>query len=165
MPTVQELYELWATEAYTELKESLEQSAQPRSTASLLQTFAELGPQPDQLVLDIGARDASGAIRLVRAHGLRAIALDPVPLHCERARQAIAESGLEDRIEVIEGAIEAIPLADSSVDIARLDRRRPELVERYGEVAVDVARNGFLWGINLVLGKLRSVVYVWERRA
>jgi SAM-dependent methyltransferase len=269
MPTVQELYELWATEAYSELKESLEQTAQPRSTASLLQTFAELAPKPDQLVLDIGARDAIGAVALVQAHGLRAIALDPVPLHCERARRAIAESGFEDRIEVIEGAIEALPLADASVDwiwcrdvlihvdvrrglaecarvlrpggamvahvtlatdrlepreaaeisalgaivpesfttaqveaaaaeagfvtrevdvvspewrermledgawdsaatllaIARLDRRRAELVERYGEVAVDVARNGFLWGINLVLGKLRSVVYVWERRA
>ncbi len=116
MPTVQELYELWATEAYTELKESLEQTAHPRSTASLLQTFAELKPEPGQLVLDIGARDAIGAITLARAHGLRAIALDPVPLHCERARRAIAEAGLEDRIEVIEGAIEAVPLADASVD-------------------------------------------------
>jgi ubiquinone/menaquinone biosynthesis C-methylase UbiE len=269
MVSVQELYELWATEAYTELKKSLEQTAQPRSTASLLQTFAELEPKPDELVLDIGARDAIGAITLVQAHGLRAVALDPVPLHCERARRAITEAGLEDRIEVIEGAIEAVPLANASVDwiwcrdvlihvdvrrgltecarvlrpggamvahvtlatdrlepreaaeiselgaivpesftaaqvetaaaeagfltrevdvvspewrermledgdwdaaatmlaIARLDRRRSELVERFGEVAVDVARNGFLWGVNLVLGKLRSSVYVWERGA
>ncbi|HEY2309923.1 MAG TPA: class I SAM-dependent methyltransferase [Gaiellaceae bacterium] len=269
MVSVQELYELWATDGYADLKESLEQTAQPRSTASLLQTFAELEPEPDQLVLDIGARDAIGAITLVRAHGLRAIALDPVPVHCERARRAIAEAELEDRIEVIEGAIEAVPLADASVDwiwcrdvlihvdvrrglaecarvlrpggamvahvtlatdrlepreaaeiaqlgaiapesflaakveaaaaeagfvtrevdvvspewrermledgkwdaaatmlaIARLDRRRSELVERYGEVAVDVARNGLLWGIYLVLGKLRSSVYVWERSA
>jgi SAM-dependent methyltransferase len=269
MPTVQELYELWASEAYTELKASLEQSAEPRSTASLLQTFAELGPRPGQLVLDIGARDAIGAIKLARAHGLRAVALDPVPLHCDRARHAVAEAGLEDSVEIVEGAIEALPLADASVDwiwcrdvlthvdvrrglaecarvlrpggamvahmtlatdrlepreaaeisglgaivpesftadqveaaaaeagfvtrevdvvspewrermledgdwdaaatmlaIARLDRRRSELVERYGEVAVDVARNGFLWGIYLVLGKLRSTVYVWERSA
>jgi ubiquinone/menaquinone biosynthesis C-methylase UbiE len=269
MPAVQELYELWATEAYTELKESLGQSLEPRSTASLLETFAGLGPEPDQLVLDIGARDAVGAIRLARRYDLRAVALDPVPLHCERARRAVAEAGLDDRVEVVEGAIESLPLDDASVDwiwcrdvlvhvdvrrglaecarvlrpggamvahvtlatdrlepreaaevmalgaivpgsftaahveaaateagfvtrevdivspewrermledgdwdaaatllaIARLDRRRPELVERYGELAVDVARNGFLWGVNLVLGKLRSSVYVWERSA
>jgi SAM-dependent methyltransferase len=269
MVTVQELYELWATEAYTELKESLAETASPRSTASLLQTFAELEPQPGQLLLDIGARDAVGAITLARVHGLRAIALDPVQLHCERARQAIAEAGLEDRVEVIEGQIEALPLADASVDwiwcrdvlihvdvrcglaecarvlrpggamvahvtlatdrlepreateiselgaihpesftaseveaaaaeagfvtrevdvvspewrermledgdwdaratllaIARLDRLRSGLVKRYGEVAVDVARNGFLWGVYLLLGKLRSSVYVWERSA
>jgi len=269
MVSVQELYELWATEAYTELKKSLEQSAEPRSSSSLLQTFAELEPKQDELVLDIGARDASGAITLANTHGLRAIALDPVPLHCERARRAIAEAGLENRIEVIEGAIEAIPLADASVDwiwcrdvlvhvdvrrglaecarvlrpagamvahvtlaterlepreaaeisrlgaivpesftadrieaaaaaagfvirvvdvvspewrermledgdwdvaatmlaIARLDRRRPELVERFSELAVDVARSGFVWGVYLMLGKLRSSVYVWERSA
>ena len=269
MPTVQELYELWASDEYAELKESLEQSLEPRSTASLLQTVAELEPEPGQLVLDIGARDAIGAITLARQHGLRAVALDPIPAHCDRARQAIAEAGLADRIEVVEGAIEELPLADGSIDwiwcrdvlvhvdvrrglaecarvlrpggamvahvtlatdrlepreaaeiaalgaivpasftaadveaaaaeagfdtrevdvvspewrermledgewdaagtllaVARLDRRRPELVERYGAQAVDVARNGFLWGINLVLGKLCSTVYVWERSA
>ena len=269
MVSVQELYELWASEAYAELKEALEQTSKPRSTASLLQTFADLDPKPGQLVLDIGARDAIGAITLARTHELRAVALDPVPLHCERARRAVAEAGLEDRIEVVEGAIEAVPLADASVDwiwcrdvlvhvdvrrglaecarvlrpggamvahvtlatdrlepreaaeisrlgaivpesftaarveaaaaeagfvtrtvdvvspewrermledgdwdatatmlaIARLDRRRPELVERFGELAVDVARNGFLWGVNLVVGKLCSTVYVWERGA
>lgn len=267
MPGVQELYELWAGEAYTELKSSLEQSAEPRGVASLTETFAALEPQPGQLVVDIGARDAVAAIRLVRAHGLRAIALDPVPLHCDQAREAIAEAGLSDEIEVVEGSIEELPLADGSVDwiwcrdvlvhvdvrrglaecarvlrpggamvahvtvaterlepreaaevaalaaivpgsftaaeieaaaaeagfvtrevdvigsewrermledgdwdaagsllaIARLDRRRSELVERYGETAVDVARNGFLWGINQLLGKLCPTVYLWSK--
>ncbi|HKD94488.1 MAG TPA: class I SAM-dependent methyltransferase [Gaiellaceae bacterium] len=267
MPTVQELYELWATEAYPELKASLEQSLEPRGLESLRETFASLDPQPGQVVVDIGARDAVGAIRLAQQHGLRAVAVDPVPLHCERARQAVAEAGLEDRIEVVEGAIEDLPLADASVDwiwcrdvlvhvdvrrglaecervlrpggamvahvtlaterlepreaaelaalaaivpesftaaaieaaaaeagfitreedvigsewreraledgdwdaagtllaIARLDRQRPELVEHYGAIAVDVARNGFLWGIYQLLGKLCPTVYVWSK--
>jgi hypothetical protein len=49
--------------------------------------------------------------------------------------------------------------------IARIDRQRPELVERFGARAVDVARNGFLWGVYQMLGKLAPTVYVWERRA
>jgi ubiquinone/menaquinone biosynthesis C-methylase UbiE len=269
MPSVQELYELWAGEGYAELKETLEQSLAPRGSDWLLQLFAELGPKPGQLVLDIGARDASAAITLARAHGLRAVALDPVPLHCERAREAVAAAELTDAIEVIEGAIENLPVADASVDwiwcrdvlvhvdarqglaecarvlrpggamvayvtlaterlepreaaevtelaaivpesftpagieaaaadaglvtrrverigsewrerwiedetwdprqdllaLARLDRRRDELVERYGTFAVDAARNGLLWGIYQLLGKLAPTVYVWERRA
>jgi SAM-dependent methyltransferase len=269
MVSVQELYELWATDAYTELKETLSRSLGPRGTGWLLQLFAELGPKPGQLVLDIGARDAIGAITLAREHALRAVALDPVPLHCERAREAVADAELADVIEVVEGTIESLPLDDASVDwiwcrdvlvhvdarrglaecarvlrpggamvayvtlatarlepreaaevaelaaiapdsftaagieaaaaeaglvtrrverigsewrermiedgdvdtatgllcIARIDRRHPALVERFGPQAVDVARNGFLWGVYQMLGKLAPTVYVWERRA
>lgn len=269
MPTVQELYELWASDGYAELKETLGQSLGPRGSDWLFELFAELEPKPGQLVLDIGARDASGALRLAQAHGLRAVALDPVPLHCERARQGVAENGLADRIEVVEGSIESLPLDDASADwiwcrdvlvhvdarsglaecarvlrpggamvayvtlaterlepreaaeiaelaaiapdsftaagieaaaadaglvarrverigsewrerwiedgdvdtaagllrIARLDRRRSELVDRFGTQAVDVARNGFRWGVYQMLGKLAPTVYVWERSA
>jgi hypothetical protein len=76
MPTVQELYELWASDGYTDLEESLAQSLEPRGTDWLLQTFAELGPKADQLVVDAGGRDAIGAITLAGDHGLRAVALD-----------------------------------------------------------------------------------------
>lgn len=268
MPTVQELYELWAGTEYTDLKQELGRSLEPRSTDSLFRTFAELGPEPGGLVVDIGSRDGGAAIRLAREHGLRAVALDPVALHCERARQAVAEAGLDGEIEVVEGAIEELPLDAASVDwiwcrdvlvhadverglaecarvlrpggslvayvtlaterlepretaellaagavrpgsftaaaieqaagkagltlhsverigsewrermiedgdwdpaadllaLARSDRRRPDLVERHGAVAVDVARNGFLWGVYQMLGKLCPTVYVWERR-
>jgi SAM-dependent methyltransferase len=114
MPTVQELYELWADEA--ELDEALGRSLEPRGVDWLFTAFAELGPEAGQLVLDAGARDARYAIRLVRDHGLRAVALDPVPVHVELARTAVEEAGLNDAIEVVEGSIEALPLADSSVD-------------------------------------------------
>jgi len=114
MPTVQELYELWADEA--ELNEALGRSLDPRGVDSLFAAFAELGPEAGQLVLDAGARDARHTIRLVRAHGLRAVALDPVPVHVEHARTAVEEAGLNGEIEVVEGSIEALPLADASVD-------------------------------------------------
>lgn len=269
MPSVQELYELWATDEYAELKEILGQSTAPRGSARLFELFAELGPKQGELVVDIGARDATGAIALARAHGLRAVAIDPVARHCERARTAVADAGLADTIEVVEGAIESLPLEGAAVDwiwcrdvlvhvdasrglaecarvlrpggamvayvtlaterldpreaaeiadlaaivpgsftaagieaaaagaglvtrrverigsewrerwiedgdvdtaadllaIARLDRQRPGLVERFGAEAVDVARNGFLWGAYQMLGKLQPTVYVWGRRA
>ena len=114
MATVQELYELWAGES--ELQAELEKSLAPRGRDWLFEAFAALGPEEGQLVVDAGARDARHAIRLVRDHGLRAVALDPVPKHVELARQAVAEAGLEERIEVVEAAIEAIPLADASAD-------------------------------------------------
>jgi sarcosine/dimethylglycine N-methyltransferase len=264
MPTVHELYELWAGTEYADLKEELTRSLEPRGTEWLFELFASLGPEPGQVLLDVGARDAMHAIRLEQEHGLHVTALDPLPLHCELARQAVADAGAA--VTVVEGSAEALPVADGSVDwiwcrdvlshadlkrtlaefgrvlrpggaavvyvtlptdrlapaeaaalasaaaltlygaddvesaaaaaglalrsaeqvgsewrermmedgswdaadsllsLARLDRRRPELVERYGTTAVDAARNGFLWGIYQMLGKLRPTVYVWERR-
>ena len=114
MPTVQELYELWADEA--ELDEALGHSLEPRGTDWLYEAFAALGPQRGDLVADLGARDAKYAIELVRRHGVRAVALDPVPLHCEMARTAVAAAGLDAEIDVVEASIESMPLDDASVD-------------------------------------------------
>src|SRR5262249_4933827 len=113
--TVQELYgELWAKESG--LQQKLARSLDPRGTDSLFDVFASLGPQPGQVVLDAGCRDAGHAIELVRRHGLRAIAVDPVPHHVELARRGVAAAGLEDAVDVREGAIESLPVADASVD-------------------------------------------------
>jgi SAM-dependent methyltransferase len=112
MPTVQELYELWAGDS--NLREELEQSLDPRGTEWLFELFASLRPQPGERLLDVGARDASHAIRLERDHGLRVAALDPVPLHCQLARQAVAEAGAE--VEVVEGRAEELPFRDASFE-------------------------------------------------
>jgi SAM-dependent methyltransferase len=133
MPTVQQLYELWATDS--QLRDALERSLEPRGLDSLYEMFGSLGPKPGDLVLDAGAAKAKHAIRLVQEFGVRAIALEPLSVHRELARAAIAEAGLGDRIEVVEGAIEAIPLPDASVDwiwcrdvLVHVDAR-PGLVE------------------------------------
>ena len=115
MTSIQELYgELWAEESA--LERELERSLEPRGTDWLFETFAALGPKPGELVVDVGSRDAAHTIRLVREHQLRAIALDPVSLHAERARRAVAEAGLEDAVEIVEAGIEAMPLADGLAD-------------------------------------------------
>jgi SAM-dependent methyltransferase len=111
--SVEQLYgEIWADDA--PLDAELEPSLGPRGTDWLFQAFAELAPEPGQLVLDIGARDATHAIRLVRDHGLRAIAIDPVPHHIELARRAVAEAGVG--VGVVEAGIEAMPLEDGVAD-------------------------------------------------
>jgi SAM-dependent methyltransferase len=86
----------------------------PRGTGWLFDAFAELDPQPGQLVVDVGARDAKHAIRLVQKHGLRAIALDPVAHHVELARSAVAEAGVD--VEVVQAGIEAMPIRDHTAD-------------------------------------------------
>jgi sarcosine/dimethylglycine N-methyltransferase len=111
--SVEQLYgELWAEES--RLDAELQRSLDPRGTEWLFSIFAELGPRPGQLVVDVGARDASHAVRLVRDHGLRAVALDPVHHHVETAQQAIAEAGVD--VDVVEAGIEAMPLDDESAD-------------------------------------------------
>ena len=112
--TVDKLYgEIWADDSPA-LKAETEQSLNPRGTEWLLEAFAQLGPQPGQLVVDVGARDATHTIRLVHEHGLRAIALDPVELHIELARRAIAEAGVD--VDVVEGGIEAMPIGNDAAD-------------------------------------------------
>ena len=112
MTNVRELYELWAGDSA--LDEELARSLDPRGTDWLFELFASLGPKAGQLVVDAGARDARHAIRLVREHDLRAVALDPLPRHVELAQEAVAASGLE--IEVVAAPIEAMPLPDASAD-------------------------------------------------
>jgi ubiquinone/menaquinone biosynthesis C-methylase UbiE len=114
MPSVRELYELWAEDS--ELRETLGRSLEPRGTEWLFELVATLEPRAGDLLVDVGCRDARHAVRLVRDHGVRVVALDPLPLHVELARQAVAEAGLDGEIEVVEGAIEALPLGDGAAD-------------------------------------------------
>jgi SAM-dependent methyltransferase len=111
--SVEQLYgELWADES--RLDAELAQSLDPRGTEWLFETFAGLRPQPGELVVDVGARDAKHAIRLVQGHGLRAIAVDPVAHHVDLARNAVAEAGLD--IDVLQAGIEAMPIDDAVAD-------------------------------------------------
>jgi sarcosine/dimethylglycine N-methyltransferase len=107
--TVDTLYgEIWVDEG------PAVESLNPRGTEWLFEAFAELGPEPGQLVVDVGARDAAHAIRLVRRHGLRGIALDPVKHHVELARRAVSEAGVD--VDVRQAGIEAMPISDDAAD-------------------------------------------------
>jgi SAM-dependent methyltransferase len=112
MTSVEDLYEIWSRDS--ELRETLKQSLDPRGTEWLFELFASLEPRAGDVLVDVGCRDAKHAIRLVREHSLRAYALDPLPLHVERARAEADAAGVE--LTALEGRIEALPFADASID-------------------------------------------------
>jgi SAM-dependent methyltransferase len=112
--SVRELYELWAEDS--DLQQTLRRSLDPRGTEWLFELFGSLEPRAGELLVDVGCRDARHTIRLAREFGLRAVALDPLALHVELAKRAVSEAGLEDDVEVVEGAIEALPLEDGAAD-------------------------------------------------
>lgn len=85
-----------------------------RGTDWFFEVFAALGPQPGQVVVDVGARDAKHAIQLVRNHDLRAIAVDPVARHVELARRAVADADVA--VDVVQAGIEAMPIGDATAD-------------------------------------------------
>jgi ubiquinone/menaquinone biosynthesis C-methylase UbiE len=112
MVSAEALYEIWSRDS--ELRETLQQSLAPRGTEWLFELFASLEPRAGEVVLDIGCRDAKHTVRLVRDHGLRGVAVDPLRLHVERAQHEVDAGGVD--VTVLEGAIEALPLDDESVD-------------------------------------------------
>jgi ubiquinone/menaquinone biosynthesis C-methylase UbiE len=107
--------ELWAADQ-SGLEAELARSLHPRGLDSLYDELGRLGVGAEHVVLDAGARDAVHSVELVRRVGCRVVAVDLVPLHVERARKRIADEGLSDRIDVAEGALEALPFDDESFD-------------------------------------------------
>src|SRR3954471_15563345 len=74
--------------------------------------------EPGQVVLDLGCgagTDLLIAAQMVGPEG-RAIGIDMTPTMLDRARESAASMGL-DTIELHEGVIEQLPLADDSVDV------------------------------------------------
>lgn len=116
MISSQELYgELWAADE-SPLEAELKQSLHPSNLDSLYDEFAALGVGAEHVVLDAGARDASHSVKLVRRFGCHVVAVDPVPLHAERARKRVAHEELTDHIDVAEAALESLPFDDESFD-------------------------------------------------
>lgn len=98
MTSAHELYKHWAGDPPYDPRTG--ESLDPRGKEWLFELFASLGPKPGDFLLDVGARDGKHFRRLVEAHGLRGLAIDPVP----------------NGPDVVEGVIESLPLEDESVD-------------------------------------------------
>ena len=96
--------------------ELLDRSLEPRGPDMLLALAAEQ-LTPASLVLDVGCRDASYLIELVRATGATGVGIDPVTRLVKRAREAAAEAGLAERVQIVEGVMQRIPYPDASFDL------------------------------------------------
>ncbi|HET9016962.1 MAG TPA: methyltransferase domain-containing protein [Thermomicrobiaceae bacterium] len=114
--SVQQLYgEIWV-EDDPAFEAAIHTSLNPRHADVLYDFFAGFGVGPGDLVLDVGARDARYAVELARRFGCRAVAIDPVAAHLDRARALVAEAGMAGRVVPVGAAIEALPLRDGAVD-------------------------------------------------
>lgn len=111
MARSREIYAREYWELFAELDQALESS-----TPELLFTIADELVRPGAVILDAGCRDARHLIRLLNQHEATGIAVDPVKWHIDRAHDAVADAGLSDRIRIVQGVLERLPLEDESVD-------------------------------------------------
>jgi predicted O-methyltransferase YrrM len=124
-----------------------------RTTGQFL--FALVAPQTDAEVLEIGGSRGYSTIWLaagVRYLGGRVLSLEADPAKCEAWRLNIAEAGLEDTAELIEGdAFESLPAIDDVFDVVFIDAEK----EHY-EPLFDLARPKVEPGALFVADNVRS---------
>ncbi|HEX6674439.1 MAG TPA: class I SAM-dependent methyltransferase [Actinomycetes bacterium] len=95
----------------------LDRSLEPRSPEMLLEVAASLGLGAGQLVLDAGCREAGHAIAIARRFGCRVVGVDLVGTWLPMGRDDAAAAGLADRVAMVQGDLEALPLADAACDL------------------------------------------------
>lgn len=116
----------------------LDRSLDPRPPEVMLALATER-LSPESVVLDVGCRDARHLIELVRATGAMGVGIDPLPRFVERARKAVVQANLDDRIEIFEGVIQALPFANGSFDVVWC-RDVLEIVQPLDAAVVEAAR-------------------------
>jgi SAM-dependent methyltransferase len=133
MPThLEQMARVYSEETWS-VYDLLDRSLEPRAPDSLHDLVAEY-VVPGARILDAGCRDAADLIRLVRAHDATGVGVDPVEIHVERARAAVAAAELGARVEIVQGVMEALPHPDGDFDfvwcrdvVEQLDRLVPAL--------------------------------------
>jgi SAM-dependent methyltransferase len=118
--------------------ELLDRSLDPRGPDALLELATER-LTPASVVLDVGCRDASHLIELVRATGARGVGIDPLGRFVERARAAVAEASLDGRVRIVQAGMQDIPYPDGSFDLVWC-RDVIEVVEALEIAIEEVAR-------------------------
>ena len=73
---------------------------------------------PESRVLDVACGKAGPAVLLASTFGCRIVGVERSPVFVEDARRRVADAGLEELIELIEGDAQAYPVEPESVDAA-----------------------------------------------
>ncbi len=98
--------------------------------------FALVAPQTDCEVLEIGGSRGYSTIWLaagVRHLGGRVLSLESDPAKAEAWRRNVAEAGLEETAELIEGdALETLPAIDDVFDIVFIDAEKDDYEALFG---------------------------------
>ena len=123
-----------------------------RTTGQFL--FALVAPQWDCEVLEIGGSRGYSSIWLgagVRYLGGRVLSLEADPAKAEAWRRNVAEAGLDDWVELVEGdAFQTLPEIQDIFDIVFIDAEKDDY-ERLFELARDQVEPGALFVADNVL--------------
>jgi caffeoyl-CoA O-methyltransferase len=123
-----------------------------RTTGQFL--FALVAPQWDCEVLEIGGSRGYSSIWLgagVRYLGGRVLSLEADPAKAEAWRRNVAEAGLDDWVELVEGdALQTLPEIQDVFDIVFIDAEKDDY-ERLFELARDQVEPGALFVADNVL--------------
>jgi predicted O-methyltransferase YrrM len=128
------------------LPSSVRSRAVVRTTARFL--FALVAPQTDCEVLELGGSRGYSTIWLaagVRQLGGRVLSFESDPLKIEAWRANIAEAGLEEWADLVEGdALETLPGIDDVFDVVFIDAEKEDY-ERLFEIARTKVEPGALF--------------------
>jgi SAM-dependent methyltransferase len=118
-PTVrQAITELYAGQGWPHDGDQLLRcSLGPRSPEVLLDAPGWLGLSAGQRVLDAGCRDATHAIALTQRYGCRVIGVDLVLAGLPKGGAYDAAAEAAGRVALVQGDIQALPLADGACDL------------------------------------------------
>jgi SAM-dependent methyltransferase len=83
----------------------------------LLEAPGWLGLRAGQLVLDAGRRDGRYAIVLAECYGCRVVGVDLVPSGLPKGGPSTPAKGAAERVALMRGDLEALPLAGGSCDL------------------------------------------------
>jgi predicted O-methyltransferase YrrM len=123
-----------------------------RSTGQFL--FSLVAPQWDCEVLELGGSRGYSTIWFaagVRIFGGRVLSLEHDPAKCEAWRRNIADAGLEDTAELLEGdAFDALPGVDDVFDVVFVDAEKDDY-ERLFALAREKVEPGALFVADNVL--------------
>jgi len=136
-----------------------------RSTGQFL--FALVAPQWDCEVLEIGGSRGYSSIWFgagVRHLGGRVLSLEADPAKAEAWRRNVAEAGLDEWVELVEGdAFEALPQINDVFDIVFIDAEKEDY-ERLFELARDKLEPGGLFVADNVLSHQETLGAYSEAR-
>jgi SAM-dependent methyltransferase len=94
---------------------------------------------PGSTILDVGCRDGAHLIRLVRASHAAGIGLDPVGRLVEQARRDVDAARLNDRLQIVRGVAQHLPIVDGRIDLVWL-RDVVEVLDDLERALAEVAR-------------------------
>jgi ubiquinone/menaquinone biosynthesis C-methylase UbiE len=99
-----------------EVYDLLDRSLDPRGPDSMVALATER-LTASSVLLDVGCRDASHLVQLVRATGASGVGIDPLERFVEWARATVSEAGLAERIRIVQAPMQEIPSPDDAFDV------------------------------------------------